>query len=160
MRCHGRDQWSRSLPAHILTQGLWHCNRKAICLAQARRRYYNGGAQEGRAAAVPTRRKGGKSEHHRARMPANGGAGRPDGKCHRNIPSRAIGIRVKWRGKSSPPRWQHRGAGQTPSGARPNRGTRRPTGPRVGCSIPAATPGLDRWLPLPRIWGRSSPRRT
>ena len=26
----------------------------------------------------------GKSEHHWSRMPANSGAGKPDGKCHRN----------------------------------------------------------------------------
>ena len=47
----------------------------------------------------------GKSGLRRATMPANGRAGRPDGKCHRNIPPAApqgVRVRLKWCGKSAP----------------------------------------------------------
>ncbi len=37
-------------------------------------------------AACPYLRVRGTSELHRARVPGNTRAGRPDGKCHRNIP--------------------------------------------------------------------------
>ena len=46
----------------------------------------------------------GKSGLHRATMPANGRAGRPAGKCHRNIPPSACEneqeVRAKWCGPS------------------------------------------------------------
>ena len=37
--------------------------------------------------------------------------GQPYGKCHRKHTA-PNGVRVKWRGKSSPPRWRHRGQGK------------------------------------------------
>lgn len=48
----------------------------------------------------------GKSGLHRAMMPANGRAGRPDGKCHRNIPPALGQVRAKWCGKSAPGAWR------------------------------------------------------
>ncbi len=50
---------------------------------------YHRGWQVGRAVAVPVRVFGSGGRKVRAppgRMPANGGARKPDGQCHRNIP--------------------------------------------------------------------------
>ena len=46
----------------------------------------------------------------KGKMPANGWAGRPDGKCHRKVNSPVqAGEKLKRCGKSAPARWQQRG---------------------------------------------------
>jgi len=69
---------------------------------------------------------GGKSEHHRAGWSLTATGGDPRESATENIPPPTallslLGVRVKWRGKSSPVPVVTSGAWQTPPGARPNR---------------------------------------
>ena len=90
------------------------------------------------------------------RVPGNTRAGRPDGKCHRNIPSFLGRIRVKWCGKSAPASpvtgaWgkPHPEQGQIGGQSFPQgRGGSVRLRPRVGRLSPAATSGLERWPPV------------
>lgn len=64
------------------------------------------GARRSRAALCGVR----KVRAPKGKMPANGWAGRPDGKCHRKVNSPAqAGEKLKRCGKSAPARWQQRG---------------------------------------------------
>ena len=115
------------------------------------------------------------------RVPGNTRAGRPDGKCHRNIPPRAErgrkalsnssmlsgrpGVRVKWCGKSAPAPVVIRALGkphpeQGQIGGRPDSSGRGAwPRPRVGRLSPMVTSGLDRW-PSPRLRSGYRTRRT
>ena len=126
------------------------------------------GAGEAVAAAASWEaRRRGKSELHRARMVANGDSGRPgESATEKTPPARA---RVKRRGKSSPPRWRHRGHGKphpeqgqtAPYGtARPGAGRPlEPAGNRGPSQITApASAGTEFGLcPAPALSSRGGP---
>ena len=77
---------------------------------------------------------GGKSGLHGSTVPGNARRGRPQGKCHRNIPPtcrlRRRAARVKWCGKSAPRRRQRRRQGK-PHREQDQVGTAGPSSPWI-----------------------------
>ena len=73
------------------------------------------GTPDGRMAAFRREARGGKSGLHGSTVPGNARRGRPQGKCHRNIPPTPLSARaarVKWCGKSAPRCRQRRRQGK------------------------------------------------
>src|SRR4051794_3855438 len=90
------------------------------------------------------------------RVLANGQAGRPDGKCHREQtaddadPRVGEQVRVKRCGKSAPVPGVTRAAWQTPPGARPNVGTGGPSARRRQVTGSPLVGRIDGWPPKRR----------